>query len=249
MAMRKQKVTGVIPARYESKRLPGKPLVLVNGKPLIQRVFERAKKSKSLDELMVVTDDQRIFDLVKNFGGKVKLSSKSHPTGTDRVAEAVYDLDSDIVVNIQCDEPFLNPKMIDDLVLPLKRDKEINMTTLAKRMNNNQNIENPNLVKVILDREDFAIYFSRFPIPYSNDNYARHYEHIGIYAFRKSFLMKLTSLPQTPLEKSERLEQLRVLEHGYKIKVVLTRHRAFSINTLEDLKQIDRMLKSRGGKS
>jgi len=263
---RKQKnfsVIGVIPARYKSLRLPGKPLIPIKGKPLIQRVYENASKSKYLDKLLVATDDKRILNLVKDFGGEARLTSKRHKTGTDRMAEAVKDINAEIVLNIQCDEAFLNPKMIDELVLQMKKDKNILMGTLASKIKDKKFLTDPNLVKVVIDKKNYALYFSRHPIPYQRtDGYQiknqnrqdvvktlrapHYYEHIGIYAFRKSFLEKFSKLPQTPLEKSERLEQLRALENGYKIKVVITKssrcsaYNSFSLNSYADLKRLNR---------
>ena len=250
---RKQKnfsVIGVIPARYKSLRLPGKPLIPIKGKPLIQRVYENASKSKYLDKLLVATDDKRILNLVKDFGGEARLTSKRHKTGTDRMAEAVKDINAEIVLNIQCDEAFLNPKMIDELVLQMKKDKNILMGTLASKIKDKKFLTDPNLVKVVIDKKNYALYFSRHPIPYQRtDGYQiknqnrqdapHYYEHIGIYAFRKSFLEKFSKLPQTPLEKSERLEQLRALENGYKIKVVITKYNSFSLNSYADLKRLN----------
>lgn len=249
-AEKKVSVIGVIPARYKSLRLPGKPLIPINGKPLIQRVYENASKSKYLDKLLVATDDKRILNLVKDFGGEAKLTSKRHKTGTDRIAEAVKDNKAEIVLNIQCDEAFLNPKMIDELIFLMKKDKNILMGTLASKIKDKKFLTDPNLVKVVIDKNNYALYFSRYPIPYQrSDGYQiknqnrqdapHYYEHIGIYAFRKSFLEKFSKLPQTPLEKSERLEQLRALENGYKIKVVITKYNSFSLNTYADLKRLN----------
>lgn len=243
-AEKKVSVIGVIPARYKSLRLPGKPLIPINGKPLIQRVYENASKSKYLDKLLVATDDKRILNLVKDFGGEAKLTSKRHKTGTDRVAEAVKNINAEIVLNIQCDEAFLNPKMIDELIFLMKKDKNILMGTLASKIKDKKFLTDPNLVKVVIDKNNYALYFSRYPIPYQRtDGYQiknhNYYEHIGIYAFRKIFLEKFSKLPQTPLEKSERLEQLRALENGYKIKVVITKYNSFSLNTYADLKRLN----------
>ena len=242
---KRQKTLGVIPARYNSSRLPGKPLFLINGKPLIQKVFENASKSESLDKLLVATDDRRILNLVKKFGGEAVITSKKHKTGTDRVFEVSRNLNYDIVLNIQCDEASLNPKIIDKLVSHMRKDKKILMGTLATKIKDEKHLKNPNLVKVALDKNGYALYFSRYPIPFlRTDGYKPKkfcfYEHIGIYAFRKSFLKEFSKLPQTPLEKSERLEQLRALENGYKIKVIITRYNSFALNCYADLKKLSR---------
>jgi 3-deoxy-manno-octulosonate cytidylyltransferase (CMP-KDO synthetase) len=236
LGMRKRKAIAVIPARYNSSRLPGKPLISIKGKPLIQRVYEKALKSKLLDGVLVATDNQKVRDLMESLGGEVKLTSKNHPTGTDRVAEAVKDIPCDIVLNIQCDEPFLDPRMVDDLVRLMRNKKDLKMATLAYRIKDPQLIYDPNIVKVVLDQEDFALYFSRMPVPFhrtdgKSANKLFFYEHIGIYAFRKSFLLRFAQLPQGPLEITEKLEQLRALENGYKIKVLVTKYNSRAINS------------------
>jgi len=243
--MSKQKILGVIPARYNSSRLPGKPLFIVNGKPLIQKVFENASQAKSLDRLLVATDDRRILNRVKEFGGEGVLTSKRNRTGTDRVFEASKNLKYDIILNIQCDEASLNPKMIDDLVSHMRKDKRILMGTLARKIKDEKSLKNPDVVKVVLDKDGNALYFSRYPLPFLRTDGFKpkknlFYEHIGIYAFRKDFLKEFFKLPQTPLEKSERLEQLRVLESGYKIRVFITRYNSFALNSYHDLKKLNR---------
>jgi 3-deoxy-manno-octulosonate cytidylyltransferase (CMP-KDO synthetase) len=253
--MAKRKIIGIIPARYSSKRLPGKPLIPIGGKPLVQRVYEGAKGSSFLDRVIVATDSTRISDEVYRFGGEAYLSLRRHPTGTDRVAEVVRNLSCDWVVNIQCDQPFLNPKMIDDLVTSMVKGRNLLMGTLARKMEDTKKLKNPNVVKVVLDQKGFALYFSRYPIPYVRDmHYTTHsrslnkinpkrtpyYEHIGIYAFGKDFLLKFASWKQTPLEKYEKLEQLRALENGHKIQVCVTRYHSFSIDEAADLKKLKR---------
>ncbi len=248
--MAKRKIIGIIPARYSSKRLPGKPLISIEGKPLVQRVYEGAKGSSFLDRVIVATDSARVSDVVYGFGGEAFLSLRRHPTGTDRVAEVVRNLNYDLVLNIQCDQPFLNPKMIDDLVASMCKGRNLLMGTLARKIDNPQKLKNPNVVKVILDQKDFALYFSRFPIPYIRDKHhtahargfneidlkrSPYYEHIGIYVFKKDFLLKFASWKQTPLERYEKLEQLRTLENGYKIKVCITKHQSFTIDVPSDL--------------
>lgn len=235
--MKKNLVLGVIPVRYNSSRLPGKPLLPLRGKPLIQRVYERASKSKLLDSLLVATDDQRIENKVKGFGGKVVLTSQKPRTGSDRVAEAVRNLNYDLILNIQGDEPFLKPQMLDQLINFMQKNKNVQMGTLAKKVKDKDFFKNPDRVKVVMDKNGNAIYFSRFSIPFQRKKEKiNYYEHIGIYAFRKKFLSKYSQLKQTPLEKSESLEQLRVLENGYRIKVLLTKYGSKSINSYVDLK-------------
>jgi len=234
------RVLGVIPARYGSTRLEGKPLADIMGKPMIQYVYENAVKSSILDELIVATDNIRIKEAVEKFGGKAMLTSPSHPTGTDRVAEVAKNFDPQVVVNIQGDEPFINPGMIDEVVEPLLEDKEIPMGTLMHEITEKEDFNNPNVVKVVTDKLGFALYFSRSLIPYPRKTEKhRVFEHIGIYSFQKEFLLKFTRLEPTPLEQTESLEQLRVLESGYRIKVVLTRYKyvALSVDTPEDLER------------
>jgi 3-deoxy-manno-octulosonate cytidylyltransferase (CMP-KDO synthetase) len=256
--MTKLKIIGIIPARYSSKRLPGKPLIQIEGKPLVQMVYEGAKKSKFLDRVIVATDSARISDVVYGFGGEAYLSLRRHPTGTDRVAEVVRNLNYDLVLNIQCDQPFLNPKMIDDLVTAMFEERNLFMGTLAKKLDDPQNLKNPNVVKVVLDQKGFALYFSRFPIPYLRDLHhtahsrgsnqidlkkSPYYEHMGIYIFRKDFLLKFASWRETPLEKCEKLEQLRALENGYRIKVCVTKHQSFTIDVPADLLRLKKQMK------
>jgi len=234
------RVLGVIPARYGSTRLEGKPLADIMGKPMIQYVYENAAKSSILDELIVATDNIRIKEAVEKFGGKAMLTSLSHPTGTDRVAEVAKNFDPQVVVNIQGDEPFINPGMINEVVEPLLEDKEIPMGTLMHEITEKEDFNNPNVVKVVTDKLGFALYFSRSLIPYPRKTEKhRVFEHIGIYSFQKEFLLKFTRLEPTPLEQTESLEQLRVLESGYRIKVVLTRYKyvALSVDTPEDLER------------
>lgn len=236
--MKKDSVIGVIPVRYNSSRLPGKPFIPIGGKPLLQRVYQRASGSKDLDKIMVATDDRRIVNLVSGFGGEVVLTSGKPRSGTDRVAEAVRGSNHDIVLNIQGDEPFLKPEMLDELIGYMRKNRNILMGTLAMKAKDRDFFKNPNRVKVVLDKAGDALYFSRFPIPFSKNggNKIEHYEHIGVYAFRKNFLKKYARMKQTPLEKSESLEQLRVLENGYRIRVLLTRYGSKSINSSTDLK-------------
>lgn len=231
---------GVIPARYGSTRLEGKPLVDIIGKPMIQHVYENVTRSSILDDVIVATDDSKIKKVVDGFGGKAVLTSPDYTTGTDRVAEVARNLDVQVVVNIQGDEPFINPEMINEVAEPLLRDKNILMGTLMHKIKNEEDLSNPNVVKVVTDKSGFALYFSRSLIPYPRYSEGhRAFEHIGIYSYQKDFLLKFAELKPTPLETSESLEQLRALENGYRIKVVLTKQKyiALSVDTPEDLEK------------
>jgi len=241
--MTKRKAIAIIPARYNSSRLPGKPLISIKGKPLIQRVYEKASKSRLLDRVLIATDSQEVKDLMENLGAEVKLTSRRHRTGSDRVAEAVRNIPCDIVLNIQCDEPFLDPRMVDDLIRLMKKEKDLKMATLAYKINAPELVYDPNIVKVVLDKRSFALYFSRMPVPFHRSDgkllpTSPYYEHIGIYAFRKSFLLRFGRLAQSPLEKAEKLEQLRALENGYRIKVLLSKYNSRAINSYSDLKRM-----------
>lgn len=238
------RVISVIPARYGSTRFEGKPLADIWGKPMIQYVYERARKASILDDVIVASDDLRIKEAVERFGGKVAMTSPKHPTGTDRSGEVVKNLDVDIVINIQGDEPLIDPKLIDEVGQPLLEDPEIEMATLAHEITTKEKHMDPNVVKVATDAQGFALYFSRSLIPYPRKTEDFHvYEHIGIYAYRKNFLLKFIQLPPTPLEKTESLEQLRALENGYKIKVIITKkYTGLSVDTREDLEKVKAIL-------
>lgn len=232
------RVIGVIPARYESSRLPGKPLADIVGRPMIQWVYEKAVSSKLLNELVVATDDERIIAAVRSFGGRAVMTDPNLSTGSDRVAEVVRERDEDIVVNIQGDEPFLDPLMIDEIVEPLLKEADLPMCTCMHEVVREEDFNDPNVVKVVTDLEGNALYFSRSLIPYPRKREGlRVFEHIGIYAYRREFLLTLASLAQTPLERLESLEQLRVIEHGNRLKVVETKrpYFALSVDTQEDL--------------
>ena len=238
------KVLGVIPARYASTRLPGKPLADICGKTLIQRVQERAALSRTLDRLVVATDDERIFETVRAFGGECLMTSPGHPNGTCRVAEASNHYDAAIVINIQGDEPLLDPVMIDEAAGVLREDDEALSSTLCAPITDPGSLSDPNTVKVVTDLRGYALYFSRSPIPYLR---ARMdiplFQHIGIYGFRRDFLFTYADLAPTPLSEVESLEQLRVLEHGYNMKVAVTRGESGpSVDTPEDLERVRRAL-------
>ena len=229
---------GVIPARYGSTRFEGKVLKDLCGKPVIQHVYERAKKAKMLDDLIIAADDDRIIKTVEGFGGKAVFTSKSHSTGTDRLTEVVNAIDVKIVVNIQGDEPLINPMVIDDLVRAMQDDKTISMATVVKKSNSMEEFKSPDVVKAILDENNFAMYFSRSPVPTLLKLDAKgsyFYKHIGIYAYNKDFLFTFKKLPESYLEKNERLEQLRALEGGYKIKAIETKFETVGVDTPEDL--------------
>lgn len=234
------KFLGVIPARYGSTRFEGKPLELIDGKPMIEWVYKRSLISK-LDKVVVATDHQGIKEVVESFGGEVVMTSKNHETGTDRIAEvAKHYEDYDVIINVQGDEPLINPEMIDSLIKPFVEDEKLQMATLKYKLDNLEDIDNPNNVKVICDKDDFAIYFSRCPIPFRrNLNMDIYYKHVGVYGYKRDFVIDFAKMPQTPIEKSESLEQLRVLENGYKIKVVETDHKILGVDTVEDLKKVN----------
>ena len=246
-------IIGIIPARFDSTRLPGKPLIEIKGKTMIQRVYEQAMKSKYISKVIVATDDKRIYNEVKNFGGISAMTSKKHKSGTDRIAEAAKKEKCSIVVNIQGDEPFIDPANIDKAIKPLLNDKNLNVSTLSVRITDFDELYDTNNVKVVLDKFNYALYFSRLAIPFEDDirkNLKKipikknFYKHIGLYVYRKNFLLKLSKMKASYLEQSEKLEQLRVLENGEKIKVVLTKKDSFSIDTKEDLMKIKSVEKS-----
>ena len=233
----------IIPSRYHSTRFPGKPLADLCGKPMIQHVYERVRQSETLSYVAVATDDERIFAAVKKFGGQAVMTSPRHRSGTDRIAEAVAGLglkEDDIVVNIQGDQPLFEPSQIDEVAGPLLADPAISMATLIYKIVRGAEIFHPNAVKVVFDCEHFALYFSRSTIPYVRDRGKRasYYKHHGIYAYRKAFLDTFTRLPEGKLERLEALEQLRALEHGYRIKVVETLHDSVEVDTPEELARV-----------
>jgi len=234
------KIIAVIPARYDSTRFPGKPLIQIKGKPMIQHVYERVSKAKLIDKIIVATDDEKIFDAVVNFGGDVVMTSKKHQSGTDRICEVIKKVKGDIVVNVQGDEPGIEPSHIDKAVAPLLKNRKINISTLAVRIDDKKFLSDPNKVKVVFDKNNFAMYFSRSCIPYDSKADVKQndfYKHIGLYVYRRNFLLNLKKLKPSKLEQIEKLEQLRFLENGEKIKVVLVNKESISIDTPSDLKQ------------
>ncbi len=236
-------VVCIIPSRYESTRFAGKPLADLCGKPMIQHVYERVMQAKTVSHAAVATDDERILAAVRECGGRAVMTSPRHRSGTDRVAEAVAHLGlqgSDIVVNIQGDQPLFEPSQIDEVAAPLLTDPALPMATLIYKIVREEEIYHPNAVKVVFDQDFFALYFSRATIPYVRDRGQRpdYYKHHGIYAYRKDFLDIFTALPEGKLEKLEALEQLRALEHGYRIKVVVTAHDSVEVDTPEELQRV-----------
>ncbi|MDD7986646.1 3-deoxy-manno-octulosonate cytidylyltransferase [Lentisphaera marina] len=236
----------VIPARFGSTRFPGKPLALIAGRPMIQWTYEKAAASK-LDRVIVATDDEKIFNCVKEFGGEVVMTRSDHPTGTDRIAEAIKDIECDLIINLQGDEPLLPTAVIDELVERMKNSPEVNMGTVAvKKSFDGEEYTNPNNVKVVLDKNQQALYFSRCSIPFSRntpDQDASIYLHWGIYAYRRQLLFDFITWPQGTLEKIESLEQLRVLEHGEKILVAISDQESVGVDAPEDIAKVEKLLK------
>jgi len=243
----KRDVICIIPSRYESSRFPGKPLADLCGKPMIQHVYERVSRAKAIPYVAVATDDERIFAVVKKFGGNAVMTAATHRSGTDRIAEAVASLQippDAIVVNIQGDQPVFEPTQVDEVIAPLADDPSINMSTLIYKIIRDEEITHPNAVKVAFDYQGFALYFSRSTIPYVRNRgmKADYYKHHGIYAYRRDFLDVFTKLPEGKLEKLEALEQLRALEHGYKIRIVVTPYDSVEVDTAEELERVRQIL-------
>jgi len=260
----------IIPARYTSSRFPGKPLALLKGKPVIEHVYQRAVHSRLADDVVVATDNKAIYDKVLSFGGKAVMTSSDHASGTDRVAEVAASMNYDIIVNVQGDEPLIQPEMIDD-VISVFDDPRVSIGTLAIGIKERKDIFDPNIVKVVFNRNGFAFYFSRAPIPYHRDEWkdtegvrgwglgvserkptpnpqppppSHCFKHIGIYSYRKEVLAELSNLPPSSLEVIEKLEQLRALENGFIIKVKETTHDTLGVDTPEDLERIEKCLNS-----
>ena len=245
------KTLGVIPARYGAQRFPGKPLALIAGKPLVQHVYEQACKAK-LNAVVVATDDERIADTVRAFAGAVAMTPSDCPSGTDRAAIVARQCDCDIIVNIQGDEPLMQPEMINQLVDGLVADPHCVMATLARRIESADVLANPNAVKVVFASNGNALYFSRYPIPFVRDapgtkpehagTKPEHFKHLGIYAYRREFLLEFVKLAPSRLELTEKLEQLRALENGFAIKVLVTQHDSIGVDTPEDVKLVEAIL-------
>jgi len=238
------KITAIIPARYGSSRFPGKVLARIKGRPMIQWVYEGTAKAKSVHEVLVATDDARVADAVRGFGGDVRMTSKDHASGTDRIAEVARGLSSGILVNVQGDEPAMEPGQIDQVTRALLEDPRADMATAASRITQDEEFQNPNVVKLAMDKNSYALYFSRAGIPFNRDSVrgVERYRHIGLYAYRREVLLKFAGLAPTPLEKTECLEQLRALENGYKIKVMITGYRGMGVDTPEDLDRVAAIL-------
>jgi 3-deoxy-manno-octulosonate cytidylyltransferase (CMP-KDO synthetase) len=252
-------VVAIIPARYGSTRLPGKPLARIGGKPMIQRVYESAAKAKGLDRVLVATDDRRVEETVRGFGGEVMMTSKNHASGTDRLAEVARKIKADWFVNVQGDLPFIRPETIARAVRPMRRNRSIPMGTVGTPIFDEAEWRNPNVVKVLTDREGFALYFSRSPIPYvrngdidvdgnklmrGSKRRLWGHRHIGLYVYRRDFLMNFARLRPTALEQIESLEQLRALVYGHRIFVVAVDERSVEVDTPEDLAKAENYLNS-----
>lgn len=254
----KPSVVAIIPARYASTRLPGKPLVDIAGKPMIVRVAERAREIAAISRVIIATDDQRVFDAVIAHNHEVIMTSPDHRTGTDRLAEVAARLDAEIIVNVQGDEPLIEPATIAAAIAPLLADASIVMCTTSEPIESAADLLNPNVVKVVTDEQGFALYFSRNPIPFPRAAVQQHgsieaafaaepellklySKHTGMYVYRRDFLLRYAKLPPTPLEQAELLEQLRALEHGYRIRVVKVDHRSIGVDTPEDLERVRQM--------
>lgn len=259
-----ERVVAVIPARYGSQRLPGKPLADLCGKPMIQHVYERVAQARTIDWCLVATDDERIAATVRAFGGHAVLTPENLPTGTDRVAFVARSLrDATIVVNVQGDEPLMEPAMIDEAVRVVLSNPDTAVGTLVREIENVQDLTNPGVVKVVLDAEKRCLYFSRSPIPFVRDRQSssshpvyekvagtdgwlkhhRYYKHIGLYVYRRDFLLRLSEMAQTPLEAAEQLEQLRILEHGHTIQAAVTNYDSTPVDTPADLERVRPLMK------
>ena len=241
------KVLCVIPARYASTRLPGKPLKDIAGKPMVCRVYDRASQAKLVSRTLVATDDERILQAVREHGGEAMMTRADHPTGTDRLAEVAASFpDVDLIINVQGDEPLIEPSLIDELASVFETDPDLRMATVKTEIKDEEEQHNPNNVKVVTDQNGYALYFSRSLLPYPRHEGCPVYKHIGIYAYQRDFLLAYAKMPSTPLEEAEALEQLRALENGYRIKVVETRAKFVGVDTAEDLAKVNAIYKNMG---
>jgi 3-deoxy-manno-octulosonate cytidylyltransferase (CMP-KDO synthetase) len=240
-------VIGVIPARYSSTRFEGKVLADILGKPMLQHVWERAKQALLLDDLIIACDDERVANVAKEFGGKVVMTAKGHACGTDRISEVINPIDVKIVVNIQGDEPLIHPTMIDSVASALLDEPAISIATIMKKIENLRDLNDPHVVKVVVDKNNFALYFSRSQIPYHAANSEVkspvYYKHIGLYGYTKDFIFTYKNLPVSNLEKIECLEQLRVLQEGFRIKVIETKYDTIGVDTPQDLEKVKEYLR------
>jgi 3-deoxy-manno-octulosonate cytidylyltransferase (CMP-KDO synthetase) len=238
------KVLAVIPARYASTRFPGKVIVPLAGKPLVQHVYERTCLASLVSEAVIATDDKRVVDALKPYGTPTMLTRADHPTGTDRIAEVAAASDADIIVNVQGDEPLIDPQTVNAAIQPLIGQADVPMATVRRLITDQEMVDDPNVVKVVCDQRGRALYFSRYPLPYVRDaagsdlSAACHWQHIGLYVFRREFLLKYAGMAQTPLEELEKLEQLRVLENGIPIAVVDTEYASIGVDTPDDYKRV-----------
>lgn len=241
-----RKILGVIPARYASSRFPGKALAKVDARTMLEHVYERVSMARYLGAVIIATDDPRIQEEARRFGARVKMTREDHVSGTDRVAEVASAFeDYELVVNIQGDEPLIDPNAIDAAVLPLLAEPAIPMGTLKKKIEDPREIADPNVVKVVTDRFENAIYFSRSTIPYLRDEAApAYYKHIGLYVYRRDFLLRYSDMPVGPLETAERLEQLRALENGFRIRVVETEYESFGVDTPADMERVRHLIRA-----
>ena len=244
-------VVAIIPARYHSNRFEGKPLAKINGKPMIQCVVERAKQVKLLSRVVVATDNKEIAECVQSFGGEYVMTRSDHVSGSDRLAEAAELLgisEHDVVVNIQGDQPLFPAEVVEQVAQPLLDDPALPMSTLIYKIIRPEEIADPNHVKTVFDRDNYALYFSRSAIPFQRNpdeiESPTYYKHLGFYAYRKGFLLTFVALPEGEWERFEKLEQLRALEYGYKIKVVLTKHDSIEVDTPEDLRRVEKFMNS-----
>ena len=241
------KTAAVIPARYDSSRFPGKALVDILGKAMIVRVYQAVEKCEQIDEVYVATDDERIKKVVKAAGGRVIMTSDQHQSGTDRIAEAAAQIEADLIVNVQGDEPLIEAQSIIQALKPFRQENNLQMSTLKRKIDS-EAAKSPDLVKVVTDHDDYALYFSRSPIPYYRDAKIKdqqYYQHIGLYVYRRDFLLKFAGMERTVLEKAESLEQLRALENGYQIKVLETKAKLIGVDRKEDVKLVEKELKAR----
>lgn len=244
------KVVVVIPARYASTRLPGKPLVMLAGKTMIQRVYERARQAATVQRVVVATDDQRIVDAVKAFGGEARMTRSDHRTGTERIAEVAAHEPGDVFVNVQGDEPLIDPGAIDAAVGALLEEPVAQISTVITPVRHATDIMDPNVVKAVLDFEDNALYFSRAPVPWVRDTqqkvHVKYWKHLGLYVFQRDALLEYPTLPQGELEKIEQLEQLRWMENGWKIRVAEVPHDAVSVDVPDDVARVEKLLAAQG---
>ncbi len=247
------RTVAIIPARFASQRLPGKPLADICGKPMIQHVVERTRQASLVDDVIVATDDTRILEAVQAFGGRAIITPAELQSGTDRIAHVARAMpEAEIIVNVQGDEPLIVPAMIDEAIAPLVSNRKIVAGTLVRKIETPEELLSVSVVKAVVDREGYCLYFSRSTIPFLRDvplpdwlTREVHYKHIGLYVFSREFLLRYAELPATPLESLEKLEQLRILEHGYRIKAVVTTHNSIPVDTAEDLERVRKLIRGR----